>query len=325
MNIQHLVKQIKSTVDNHYLGNGHYSRFLEDDPVTNPYGCADAANILYTIGAFERDFTKRNQLVSALRSFQHEDGLFYEDTHHPYHTTAHCIAALELFDSLPLFPVKALDKYKNKAELYSFLENLDWINDPWNQSHQGAGLCSTFFLTGNATAEWQKWFFDWLETHTNKEYGIGYQGAIQTKAKKISHHLNGWFHYLFNVVFARKPIPYAQRAVDTCLQIYQEKRELILTFGKTVGFAEIDWIYVLHRASKQEGYRVDETKQAIREFAKNYIDYLSSLNHSTDKEWNDLHLLFGCVCALAELQLALPGEIQTDYPLRIVLDRRPFI
>ena len=35
--------------------------------------------------------------------------------------------------------------------------------------------------------------------------------------------------------------------------------------------------------------------------------------------------LIGAVCALAELQLALPGKIETTVPLKIVLDRRPFI
>ena len=40
---------------------------------------------------------------------------------------------------------------------------------------------------------------------------------------------------------------------------------------------------------------------------------------------NDLHALFGSVCAIAELQRALPGEFPTTKPLRLPLDRRPFI
>ena len=107
--------------------------------------------------------------------------------------------------------------------------------------------------------------------------------------------------------------------------MYKEKTELVPTFGKAIGFAEIDWIYTLHRASAQEGYRVDEAKALIREFAKGYIEYLNGLDYKAHNGWNDLHALFGCVCALAELQIALPGEIETDYPLKLVLDRRPFI
>ena len=36
-------------------------------------------------------------------------------------------------------------------------------------------------------------------------------------------------------------------------------------------------------------------------------------------------MLFGGVCALAELQQTLRGELISDKPLRLVLDRRPFI
>ena len=36
-------------------------------------------------------------------------------------------------------------------------------------------------------------------------------------------------------------------------------------------------------------------------------------------------LLFGYLCAFAELQQALPGSCVTDRPLKLVLDRRPFI
>jgi len=36
-------------------------------------------------------------------------------------------------------------------------------------------------------------------------------------------------------------------------------------------------------------------------------------------------MLFGAACAVAELQIALPGEIKSAYPLKQILDRRPFI
>ena len=63
----------------------------------------------------------------------------------------------------------------------------------------------------------------------------------------------------------------------------------------------------------------------MRKFAKEFIDWLYSLEHETHDGFNDLHMLFGTTCVLAELQTALPGEIVTDKPLRLVLDRRPFI
>lgn len=331
MNIQPLIDSIKDTVDSHSLGNGEYCRFLSENGRTNrkmgnnEYGCADAANILYTIGEFERDIEKRKLLISAIQAFQHEDGLFDEGTHHPIHCTAHCSAALELFDAKPLLPLKGLYKYTTKEGLYSLLEGLAWVDKPWSEAHQGAGIYAAFVLNGLGTPEWQKWYFDWITEHTDKTYGIGIEGAISTKVKPIAHHLNGWFHYMFNFVFAHKPIPCAKQAIDTCIDLYKERTDLIPNFETHMSFAQIDWVYMLNRAARQEGYRVKESCDLIREFAKKHLDYLQSLDKKTDDAWNDLHILFGTTCTLAELQIALPGEFETNYPLKLVLDRRPFI
>ena len=85
-----------------------YRRWLRQDPPgtrdlgVNPYGCADAANLLYSIGRFPGSAGERLAWVDALRSLQDPgDGLFHEATHHEIHTTAHCVAALELFDARP--------------------------------------------------------------------------------------------------------------------------------------------------------------------------------------------------------------------------------
>ena len=80
----------------------------------NEYGCADAANILYTIGAFPRDREEREAAIKTLRDFQHPDGIFDEKSHHHIHCTAHCIAALELYDAAPALPLTGLEKYKTK-------------------------------------------------------------------------------------------------------------------------------------------------------------------------------------------------------------------
>ena len=73
------------------------------------------------------------------------------------------------------------------------------------------------------------------------------------------------------------------------------------------------------------GHRFEEAKAQLRDFADKYFAVIRSFDFETNERWDDLHLLFGLTCTLAELQLALPGEIVTDYPLRCVLDRRPFI
>ncbi|HSI82425.1 MAG TPA: hypothetical protein VK970_01505 [Candidatus Methylacidiphilales bacterium] len=65
---------------------------------------------------------------------------------------------------------------------------------------------------------------------------------------------------------------------------------------------------------------------ALEAFADEYITCLLSLNADMDVGLNDLHMhmLFGALCSLAELQ-AVPSSRITGCDLRLVLDRRPFI
>ena len=113
--IQDIIDKIQHVVDTHKVADGAYARWLWQNTANNrelgvnPYGCADAANILYSIGAFPRDLSERKEWIRTLQAMQDpETGLFHECTHHPIHTTAHCAAALELFDAPPLYPVNAL-------------------------------------------------------------------------------------------------------------------------------------------------------------------------------------------------------------------------
>ena len=73
------------------------------------------------------------------------------------------------------------------------------------------------------------------------------------------------------------------------------------------------------------GIERSRSRRRLTSFAEKYVEFLYSVDPVTHDSFNDLHMLFGTVCALAELQTALPGMIRTQKPLRLVLDRRPFI
>ncbi len=100
-----IIDNIKYVLKTHNQGIGQYARWIWQNKeksrslLPSEYGCADAANILYTIGEFPKDAEERSAWVQTLQSFQNpKTGLFQEPTHHFIHTTAHCAAALELFD-----------------------------------------------------------------------------------------------------------------------------------------------------------------------------------------------------------------------------------
>mgnify|MGYP000753662067 CR=1 FL=1 len=66
-------------------------------------------------------------------------------------------------------------------------------------------------------------------------------------------------------------------------------------------------------------------ERALALFAERHVGFLTSLDSESDDGLDDLHSLFGTVCALAELQAALGDRLRSDRPLQLVLDRRPFI
>lgn len=331
LQLEKLLKRVRDTVKTHELAPGTYARFLCQNPEgtrkmgANEYGCADAANILYMLGELPRDIDARNAHIRLLQQFQHpETGLFWEGSHHTLHCTAHCIAALELFDAGPLYPMTGLEKYKPEGALEAFLDSLDWQHNAWSQAHQGAGVFAAMILTGNAPLSWQDRYFNWLTKNADPEYGMSKAGSIQAGGHAVCGHLNGWFHYLFNFHFAHRPFPRIETLIDTVIDLYKNN-DLSDDFGVRPGFREIDWVFTLNRATMHCGYRRSEALALLRDFAQKYIPTLEALDHETNDRWNDLHMLFGMVCALAELQLALPGDLRSEFPLKQVLDRRPFI
>ena len=331
-NIDELVHRIKETVDNHNLGQtGRYRRWNEQDECgsrdlgLNEYGCADAANILYQIGYFICEPDERKSWVKTLQSMQDpETGMFTEATHCSMHTTAHCTAALELFDAKPLYPVKELLKYLDVNELYKLLDGLDWTINPWGQSHMGAGVYVPLVLTGEADIQWIRSYFKWLDDNADPETGLFRKGYTLLGKSPLYVSMGGTFHYLFNMENHKRAIKYPDKLIDTCLDLYANDA-IGDIFGKGCDFLEIDWVYCLTRAMRQCHHRFDDCRNALLKFENEYLDNLYSLDYKTDDSFNDLHRLFGATCALAELATALPGTIETTRPLKLVLDRRPFI
>lgn len=87
INLDPLIEKIRETVRAHALPNrpGAYTRFAERKQTPDEYGCADAANIRYTIGDFERNPALRAAAVAELQALQDpETGLFKEESHHPF-------------------------------------------------------------------------------------------------------------------------------------------------------------------------------------------------------------------------------------------------
>ncbi len=331
VDLQPWIDRVRTLVDAHRLeAPGAYARWRAAGPGRqrdlDPYGCADAANLLYTLGDLPRDPGERAGFVETLRALQDpETGLYREATHHEIHTTAHCLGALQLFDAGPRHALAALAPLAEPGALEDFLAALDWRDDPWLASHRGAGVYAARVLAGEASRDWERRYFAWLDAESDPETGLWRRGLVSPPyrwGESRFPHLAGTFHYLFNLEHARRPLPHPAALVDTCLAIGAEDP---YPLGRLVSFAEVDWVYCLGRALAQSGHRRGEAMAALEAFCGRYVAFLTGLDLEADDGAADLHRLFGAVCCLAELQRLLPGRLDTRRPLQLVLDRRPFI
>lgn len=332
-NIDNLIEKAHKVVKSHYLGDGKYARFLWQDKANtrmlgvNPYGCADALHVLYMINELPTG-DEAKACVKALQDLQDpETGLFTEAPKAYYmHTTAQCLGALELFGAKAKHPQKTTLQFFTKEGLKGLMDAIRWQDAPWKDSHLGAGVYAIGFLSDSVDLEWQNYYFDILYDNTDPEWGMSRAGKVLTgeTPAPLYHHLNGWFHYMFNMQYAKRPLKYPEKFIDTCIKMYKEKL-LHPMFARSVGFSEIDWVYPLNRAMRESSHRFEEAQEVLRDFADIYIPYLESLDFETNDPLNDMNPLCGVICCLAELQVALPGYIDSTKPLRLVLDRRPFI
>jgi len=320
--------QVEARVEAHRVAPGAFRCRRGDGPGSaDPYGCADALNLRYTLGLEPAPPTEREEAVATLHRFQEPaTGLFRDATHHPLHTTAHCLAALELLDAPPPHRLAELEALDAPGALEVFLDGLDWRDDPWLASHRGAAVWAARVLAGEASADFSERYFAWLRAECDPDSGLWRRGRLARPYRwgpSRFPHLAGSFHYLFDFEHAGRAHPWPAALVDTCLAIRAERE---WPFATSVGFAEIDWVYCLARGVEHSGgHRREEAQRALREFAQEYASFLLGLDLDRDPGARDLHRLFGSVCALAELQRALPALVGSDRPLRLVLDRRPFI
>ena len=170
---------------------------------------------------------------------------------------------------------------------------------------------------------WKDGYFQWFWDNTDPETGFPIYQPEKNKKLLNYRYMAGAFHYFFNHESEHRPMRYPEKVIDTCLDM-MVKREG--TFLLHCNFIDIDVVYCLNRAMRQTPHRFYEAKQILETYAQEYLDLLMNrTDYENDVYFNDLHALFGAVCCVAELQSALPGKIISSKPLKLVLDRRPFI
>lgn len=312
----------------------YYRRTLDaESRRVDVYSSADVADVRYAVGDFPLEDAVRGEWISVLRSFQDPaTGLFPNEIHHVDHSTAYAIAALELFDARPEHRLSAYDGLKHPGALEDWLESLEWEENAWNVGHRGAGVASSFAITGEADRDWFDRYFAWLDAEHDPSTGFLRKGIANKRVG--SHHpdeiapilpaMAGTFHFHFVYHHLRRPFPYPEAMIDNTLKLQLEDG----TFHSpgVFGFAELDAVFSLGRAARQCGHRFDDVLAALRRLARSAVGWVNDEGWlAANRQLDDTHHMAGVVFCLAELQTLAPGLIDSPTPMRNVLDRRPFV
>lgn len=300
------------------------------------YGTADAACILYTLEKLDTsDPSVRKAWLGALASYQDpRSGFFVDDTASlpKAHNTGFAVAAMNLFDEhltqglLPnhLFTFADLVRDTDHAEL--FANSLDWRSNSYESSEILTGLASTFHnVAGVVPSGW----FTWLVKHTEKTWLSPDNGMVGLDKPKAGDRdqIGGTFHFDFLWASMGKTLPHSEARAQSLLGLQQDNG---LWDQNNPWWLTFDAVYMLGRALPHLPATTADNVRTSIERAVTTLATRADDKHARERDfehaWLGVHMLTGAVSFFAYAQQLLGAETMiTEQPLRLVLDRRPYI
>ncbi|HVS51322.1 MAG TPA: hypothetical protein VHD62_03110 [Opitutaceae bacterium] len=303
-------------------GAGQYAR-SPGQTTAELYGVADMACIFYALGRLRPTEPERAQWAAAFQQFQKPDtGWLVEKspTHDPLHNTAFALAAMELLDLRPQHPVKMDAAYAHPRE---FLATLDWKNNVYIDSHKGAGVGAIHALVPElGTPAWFAEYFAACDALFDANNGMM---GRDKPAGGDSDQVGGTFHYSFLYQHFNRRMPFPEQRIDAVLHTqmpdgyWRADNHLWLT---------LDAIYLMTRALRNRPHRFDDVVACVRGVMTNLVRdvYSPAGRKATFVGRLAVHSVTAAISIAAEAQQFLGAqEVITARPLRLVLDRRPFI
>lgn len=300
-------------------GAGDYARKIGEG--VDLYGVADMAGILYTLNRLTVGEEERRQWNAAFAQFQRAgDGLLVERvrSHDPLHNTAYALASMELLDLKPPAPVRL----PSEANPAAFLETIDWHADVYMGSHRGAGAGSIHYLLHGPDPQWFARYFAKCDSLFDPRFGMmGRNKPVGGDTDAIG----GTFHYGFLYEMFHRTMPFAEARIDSILGLrrpdgyWHPQNRLWMT---------LDALYLLTRTLRYTTHRFDEVRGVVAETMRTLARDVYSPEGRVRSFSGALptHSVMAAISIAAEAQRFLGGEaVVTERPLRLVLDRRPFI
>jgi len=303
-------------------GAGHYAR-APGQTTPELYGVADMACILHTLGVLRPTDQERGEWAAAFQTFQQSDtGWLIEKspTHTPLHNTAFALAAMQLMDLAPVHPVTMTGEF---TDARAFLATLNWRTAVYVDSHKGAGIGSIHALVPALNRP--EWFADYFAFCDNQfDPRNGLMGRDKPSAGDFDQ-VGGTFHYHFLYEHFNRPMPFPERRIDAVIGLQQPDgywhptNHLWLT---------LDAIYLLTRTLRYCPHRFEDVRGVVRNvmgILMRYF-YLPEKRRTAFAGQLPVHSLTAAISIAAEAQRFLGArEVVTERPLKLVLDRRPFI
>jgi len=288
------------------------------------YGVADMACTLYTINALHPSVTERTQWADAFELFQNpETGWFLEKdpkTLTPQHNTAFALAAMQLLDLIPRHQIKMGTEY---FQIQTYLNSLNWRTGVYPDSHKGAGVGSIYTLVPALhSPDWFAEYFATCDKLFDPKNGL--MGRDKPAEGDIDQ-VGGTFHYSFLYQFFNREMLYPEKRIDTVLGLHRPdgywspSNHLWMT---------LDAIYLMTRTLRYCPHRFEDVRASVRQTLQVLQrDVFSPEGRKeTFSKVDGVHSLTAAISIVAEAQQFLGArEVITDWPLKLVLDRRPFI
>lgn len=287
------------------------------------YGISDMVCVLYSIGKLNPSEKERAEWASVFATFQDPATGFLlekQPSHSPLHNTAFALAAMQLLELQPTSPLTLGPEYH---DIRAYLGSLDWKSKVYSESHKGAGIGSIFALVPSLhSARWFSDYFAVCDSLFDPRNGMMGQ---EKPAGGDFDQIGGTFHYAFLYQSFNRLMPYPEKRIDAILGLQQpdgywnEKNHLWLT---------LDAIYLLTRALREVSHRREDVIACIRRS----MDALQRDVFSAEGRKKTftgrlaVHSVTAAISIVAEVQNFLGADqVVTEWPVRLVLDRRPFI
>ncbi len=206
----------------------------------------------------------------ALGHFQRPDGAFtmhvseshrrgHDGEYLAFHFTNYAVGALRALGLHPAHGLSFTDRLATQATLAAWLARRDWTR-PWREGNNVVNLASFYAVRSEEGCVWARErlqeLADWHDAHQNEESGFWHVGNGTRRTELVSA-VAGGAHNLHLYYYLGRPVPGAERIVDSCLRLgYQ---------GVSSACMDIDVVDILSHL-RCVGYRVKEIDSVLERY-----------------------------------------------------------